>query len=333
MEQCSDWWAEQTAIKEALNGAEREAAAAHAELVKYQDMLQLAAKSEEAALRRALAGATADYNRRLAEEKRLRDIAAKQADLAANMAEMEATITSGMMTEDPNMAASALSAYRVRKDHFKVRCAAAGWGVRVPGAEAGVGVYCKALLSRCGRSTWQSAALPVIPGLNLASGSPLLVQGMTETERQAILDAQLAQMEEKKARRAQEALEDMMYARSQHDIQRALSEQVRRARSTQAPRACMGGGAPGGMMMGAGCGVWEGGRVGGRGRSRTAMAVAGQSAPRSGPALRGRGTSEVERGLLAHGHLLQLYLQYSTSARAMTSLCPARPLLTQPTHP
>jgi hypothetical protein len=48
---------------------------------------------------------------------------------------------------------------------------------------------------------------------------------MTEAERKAILDTQLAQMEEKKARRAQEAMEDMMYARSQHDIQRALAEQ------------------------------------------------------------------------------------------------------------
>lgn len=68
------------------------------------------------------------------------------------------------------MAASSMSAYRVRKDHYK---------------------------------------------------------GMTETEKQAILDAQLAQMEEKKARRAQEQLENMMYARTQHDIQRALQEQVR----------------------------------------------------------------------------------------------------------
>ncbi|PNH05806.1 RIB43A-like with coiled-coils protein 1 [Tetrabaena socialis] len=84
---------------------------------------------------------------------------------------------------DPNMAASSLSAFRVRKDHYK---------------------------------------------------------GMTETEKQAILDAQLAQMEEKKARRAQEALENMMYARTQHDIQRALQEQSQRVddfRKAQMARA------------------------------------------------------------------------------------------------
>lgn len=43
------------------------------------------------------------------------------AELAANLAEIEATINSPLLTEDPNMAASAMSAYRVRKDHYKVR--------------------------------------------------------------------------------------------------------------------------------------------------------------------------------------------------------------------
>ncbi len=94
-----DWWAEQTAIKEAIKAAEREAETAHAELVRYQDMLQQAAKEEEQAIRRELARATADYNKRLAEEKRLREFAQRQADLAANMAEMETTITSSFMTE------------------------------------------------------------------------------------------------------------------------------------------------------------------------------------------------------------------------------------------
>lgn len=81
-----------------------------------------------------------------------------------------ATSVSHVVPQDPNIAASAMSPFRVRKDHYK---------------------------------------------------------GMTEAEKKAILDAQLAQMEEKKARRAQEQLENMMYARTQHDIQRALQEQVR----------------------------------------------------------------------------------------------------------
>lgn len=65
-------------------------------------------------------------------------------------------------------------------------------------------------------------------------------KGMTETEKQAVLDAQLAQMEEKKARRAQAALEESSYARTQHGIQRALDEQARQVeefRRNQAARS------------------------------------------------------------------------------------------------
>lgn len=51
---------------------------------------------------------------------------ARDANLAANMAELDATLSSPFMTEDPMLAASSMSAYRVRKDHFKVR-AACGW--------------------------------------------------------------------------------------------------------------------------------------------------------------------------------------------------------------
>ena len=51
---------------------------------------------------------------------------------------------------------------------------------------------------------------------------------MTETEKQAILDTQLAQMEELKARREAKRLEELTYARSQFDIMRALDEQGRR---------------------------------------------------------------------------------------------------------
>jgi hypothetical protein len=51
---------------------------------------------------------------------------------------------------------------------------------------------------------------------------------MTEAEKKAIIDTQLAQMEELKARRQAKELEEAMYARTQHDIQRALAEQSRR---------------------------------------------------------------------------------------------------------
>lgn len=44
---------------------------------------------------------------------------AQAAELAANLAEIDATLNSPLMTEDPNLAASAMSPYRVRRDHYK----------------------------------------------------------------------------------------------------------------------------------------------------------------------------------------------------------------------
>mmetsp|Transcript_39826 Transcript_39826/g.88539 ORF Transcript_39826/g.88539 Transcript_39826/m.88539 type:complete len:368 (-) Transcript_39826:472-1575(-) len=170
IEQAKTWWETQAAQKAAMKAAEAEQEQAYAELTKYQDLVQLSAKNQEADMRKEMNRTTADINRQLAEEKRLREEREKMANLAANMAELDASLNSPLMTEDPNLAASALSAYRVRKDHYK---------------------------------------------------------GMTEAERKAVLDAQLAQMEENKARRAAQQLEEAMYARTQHDIQRAMAEQAR----------------------------------------------------------------------------------------------------------
>lgn len=118
-DQASSWWKQQTEEKAAHKAAEAEAEAAHGELIKYQDMLQNSAKAEEAVLRREVVRAQMDYNMRLAEEKKLRAQMEKMEDLAASQAEMHATATSGFLTENPNMAASASSPYRVRKDHYK----------------------------------------------------------------------------------------------------------------------------------------------------------------------------------------------------------------------
>ena len=171
LDQAKSWWEEQAAQKAAMKAAEAEADMAMSELVKYQDLVQRDAAGQEAALRREMNAATANINQMLAEEKRLREQQAKQADQAASMAEMDASFSSPMMNEDPSLAASAMSTLRVRKDHFK---------------------------------------------------------GMTEGEKRAILDAQLAQVEEKRARLAAQQLEEALYARTQHDVQRALSEQARR---------------------------------------------------------------------------------------------------------
>ena len=152
-------------------GALNAACASHPHCTRYHDLLQQTSKVQEQDVRREMNKATLDINVKLTEERRLREEAHRKSQLAANMAEMDATISSPFMTEDPNMAASALSTGRVRKDHYK---------------------------------------------------------GMTETEKQAILDTQLAQMEELKARREAKRLEELTYARSQFDIMRALDEQGRR---------------------------------------------------------------------------------------------------------
>lgn len=171
MEQARRWWEEQGAQKAAMLAAEKEAEQAHAELMRYQDMVQRDAAAQEANLRREMNKATLNINGQLAEERRLRDGQRKESELAANMAEVEATLASAMMTEDPMTAASAMSPYRVRKDHYK---------------------------------------------------------GMTETERRAIQDTQLAQIEEMKARRAAQELEELVYAKSQADIHKALTAQAQR---------------------------------------------------------------------------------------------------------
>lgn len=56
--------------------------------------------------------ATAEHNRCMAEQQRLKQLADKAAELAANLAEIDASLTSALLTEDPNIAASATSAFR-----------------------------------------------------------------------------------------------------------------------------------------------------------------------------------------------------------------------------
>eukprot|EP00955_Chlamydomonas_euryale_P111929 366097-Chlamydomonas_euryale.AAC.42 len=107
--QAAEWWAEQAALKAGSKAAEAEAQMAHDEFVRYQDMVQQTARAQEAAARRGMNEATLEINRQLAEERRLREAQARDAELAANMAELDATMMSRLMTEDPTLAASVLS--------------------------------------------------------------------------------------------------------------------------------------------------------------------------------------------------------------------------------
>ncbi|KAG1678252.1 hypothetical protein FOA52_013872 [Chlamydomonas sp. UWO 241] len=119
IEQAQRWWGDAASHKAAMARAEAEETMAHAELVKYQDMVSLDAQAAEASLRRDMNAATFGVNCELAEERRLREAAARGANAAADGFELDATLGSAFMTEDPSAAASALSAYRVRKDHYK----------------------------------------------------------------------------------------------------------------------------------------------------------------------------------------------------------------------
>ncbi|KAF5829712.1 RIB43A-domain-containing protein [Dunaliella salina] len=119
LEQSKAWWEEQAAQKAAVRAAQHEAEQAFAELTRYQDWLQMQAQSEEAAVRREINVGTADINKHMAEQRRLNELQERAAILSANLAEMDATLNSPMMTEDPSMAASAMSSLRVRKDHYK----------------------------------------------------------------------------------------------------------------------------------------------------------------------------------------------------------------------
>ena len=55
----------------------------------------------------------------LAAEKRAREASDRAYETAANEFEIQATLNSAFMTEDPNCQISAVDPYRYRKDHFK----------------------------------------------------------------------------------------------------------------------------------------------------------------------------------------------------------------------
>ena len=80
--------------------------------IKYQDAIQAAAVAQEQQIRQDANRAFQRANLELAEARRLRDEAARVAEEARSNAELAATISDPYLTEDPRIAASALSPYR-----------------------------------------------------------------------------------------------------------------------------------------------------------------------------------------------------------------------------
>lgn len=172
MEQCKGWWQAQLDDKAQATARAQEDAMQLASTVRGQDMLQLELREAEAAIRRTVNREVRDANAAMAEDARQRREAERNAELAQKQAELEVAMASPWLTEDPNVAASAQSPLRVRKDHWK---------------------------------------------------------GMSELEKRAVLEQQLAQMEEKRARKQAQEAQEAAYARTQHAVLKELDEQVRKA--------------------------------------------------------------------------------------------------------
>eukprot|EP00891_Asterochloris_glomerata_P005719 jgi/Astpho2/5719/fgenesh1_pm.00079_%23_56_t len=118
-EQSSEWWQmqqEQHARRKAMDKARADR---ERELVLYQDEVQRAAAAQERAIRSANNRAVLEANAQLAAARRGRDAAIAANEQARSDAELAATVMDPYLVEDPAMAASATSPFRVRKDHWK----------------------------------------------------------------------------------------------------------------------------------------------------------------------------------------------------------------------
>lgn len=113
------WYDQQSAELAAKRAAEKREVAALGTQLRLYDQIQMDIKAQEDEMRSTLNRATQDTNRRLAQDKAMRTLRQREAELAANISEMTATLNSAVMTEDPMQATSALSPTRVRVDHWK----------------------------------------------------------------------------------------------------------------------------------------------------------------------------------------------------------------------
>lgn len=119
MQQCKGWWEEQAAARADAEERTRQEDAAHGELVKYQDAVQSGAMHEEATIRREANLTKRIENAGLAAARKDAAACEAQWDETMNNHEIESALANPYLSEDPNLAASLLSQFRVRKDHWK----------------------------------------------------------------------------------------------------------------------------------------------------------------------------------------------------------------------
>lgn len=80
---------------------------------RHVDDLQRTMMDSESTARRTLQASAAALNKELAELRASQRNSARQAELQASLAELEASLASPWLNEDPTQAASAMSPYRV----------------------------------------------------------------------------------------------------------------------------------------------------------------------------------------------------------------------------
>lgn len=114
------WCAIQAAEKSARKEHEKEAEAAYADLVAQQEQYQHAIAGAQKQARTELQRAIAAENARLAEEKRMRELAEKDVVAAADAVEAANVAADDMLNENPSLAINYMAPNtRVRTDHWK----------------------------------------------------------------------------------------------------------------------------------------------------------------------------------------------------------------------
>ena len=117
--QSKAWLENQALEKAACKQFEDQQTAAHGELAKYCDVLQNNAIAEENRMRRHTNCATRADNDRLAQHQQQLQKDERDWEQLMNNHEIEYALQNPVLSEDPKLAASMLSPFRVRKDHWK----------------------------------------------------------------------------------------------------------------------------------------------------------------------------------------------------------------------
>eukprot|EP00831_Metopus_contortus_P035679 TRINITY_DN283_c0_g1_i1.p1 TRINITY_DN283_c0_g1~~TRINITY_DN283_c0_g1_i1.p1 ORF type:complete len:312 (+),score=104.12 TRINITY_DN283_c0_g1_i1:73-1008(+) len=117
--QMKDWLTQQMEEKEFKKKMEAEEARAYADQTLAITSLRKQAEEDHKERLRKMAEAMREQNLQLAQEKKDREAREKESRMQADSHEIAFTVTSDFMTENPDTCVSAMTANRVKKDHWK----------------------------------------------------------------------------------------------------------------------------------------------------------------------------------------------------------------------